>query len=180
MAPPQDLVNVDFYESAIAVIAQSELHRKIIQLNLPNANVISVGGNIWTEEALSLMESLYSSKKEDVYSIMGSQISHKNTQKTVEWCVSTGKKYSVIEPQSHANFLAALSKNKFLVFNPKTIETLSRIVVEARMLGCSVLTNRDKVGALSEAWVGLSGPALVKEMRKKRETIPQLVVELLK
>lgn len=180
LAPKESIINESFYNKAIAVITQSNLHKSIVQKNLPNANVISVGGNLWSDEFLNKAQSLWTplELKRDVYSIMDSIIPHKNTSKTVAWCKQTNRKYELIGPKSHIEFLTSLSKNKYLVFNPLTVETLSRIVVEARMVGCSVLSNKNRVGAFSESWIEKSGHDLIEHMRAKREFIPNLIIEL--
>ena len=56
-------------------------------------------------------------------------------------------------------------------------ETLSRIVVEARMMGCSVITN-ELVGATSEEWFKLKGEELIDLMVEKRETIASILEDL--
>jgi len=64
------------------------------------------------------------------------------------------------------------------VFFPKTPETLSRIVVEARMMGVKIITNK-LVGATKEEWFKLKGVELVEEMRARREQILKTIVDLL-
>ena len=61
---------------------------------------------------------------------------------------------------------------------PKTPETLSRIVVEARIMGMSVVTNK-LVGATKEDWFSLKGEELVDVMCLKREEIPNILEEIL-
>jgi len=67
-----------------------------------------------------------------------------------------------------------LGGNKALVFFPKTPETLSRIVVEARMMDMRVITNK-LVGASREDWFKLRGEELIEVMEAKRQQIPGLV-----
>ena len=77
----------------------------------------------------------------------------------------------------HTDFLDTISKNKGLVFFPRVLETLNRVVIEARMMNCQVVTNK-KVGATSEPWFSLKGKELISKMREKREHIPKFVMEL--
>ena len=65
-----------------------------------------------------------------------------------------------------------------MVFFPQTPETLSRIVVEARMMGMAVLTNQN-VGATKEPWFNLKGEPLVELMQNKRVEIPEFVKKVL-
>ena len=69
-----------------------------------------------------------------------------------------------------------MGQNKTFVFFPKTPETLSRVVVEARMMGMSVIVNR-MIGATREPWYKLKGDSLIREVRNMRKTIPSKVVE---
>ena len=63
-----------------------------------------------------------------------------------------------------------MAKNKKLIFLPTIPETLSRICVEAKMMGCSVITN-GMVGAKYEEWYHLKGQELIDTMVNKRDLI---------
>ena len=76
-------------------------------------------------------------------------------------------------------FLLRLGESEKFIFLPKTPETLSRIAVEARMMGLTVITN-NLVGATGEEWFSLKGEDLIEVIRKKRIEIPDIVTELLK
>ena len=66
--------------------------------------------------------------------------------------------------------------NKSLVFLPETPETLSRVIVEARMMNMGVVTNK-LVGAASEPWYSLKGHDLIKVFHDKRDEITDIVLE---
>ena len=66
--------------------------------------------------------------------------------------------------------------HKSLVFLPETPETLSRIVVEARMMNMGVVTNK-MIGAASEPWYALKGHELIDIMIQKRTDITNTVLE---
>ena len=173
-APQNEIVNVDFYKHAAAVLCQSQFHLNIIKKNLDLANLVSLGGNIWSESSLDLMEKMASKKKADVCSIMDSPILHKNTQEAVYFCEHKERPYKLISSQDYETFLDKLSDNKTLVFFPKTPETLSRVVVEARMMGMSVVVNK-MIGATREGWYKLKGKELIDFMRSKRIDIKEKV-----
>ena len=71
--------------------------------------------------------------------------------------------------------MVRLGSNTGFVFFPKTPETLSRIVVEARMMGLKVVTN-GLVGATKENWFKYKGSELIDIMRAKRQQIPNIVL----
>ena len=180
LAPEDQIINRDFYSKAKAVICQSKLHMRVVERNLCLDNIVSVSGNLWSEELLDYLEEISTSQenKSDVCSIMYSSIPNKNIEDSILYCKINGLKSEKIMPCSHKEFLTRLNNNKTLVFFPKTLETLSRIVVEARMLNCKVVTNR-KIGATSEDWFKLKGKPLIDKMREKRLQIPEIVLRYL-
>ncbi len=179
-APEDQIVNKQFYECSKAIICQSKLHMRVVDRNLNLDNIVSVSGNLWSEELLDYLEEISTSQedKEGVCSIMYSDIANKNVEESILYCKVNNLKYEKIMPCSHKQFLTQLNKNKTLIFFPKTLETLSRIVVEARMLNCRVVTNK-KIGATSEEWFKLKGTPLVQKMREKRLQIPEIVLKYL-
>ena len=76
-------------------------------------------------------------------------------------------------------FLAKIGQNDTFLFFPETMETLCRVVVEARMMNMRTITN-GVLGATSEDWFSLKGKELVKFMREKRESIPKYILETIK
>ena len=72
-----------------------------------------------------------------------------------------------------------MRKFNALVFFPKSPEILSRVVVEARMMGMKTMTTKN-VGAIHEEWFSKKGPDLIDEMRNKRIEIPKRILESLK
>ena len=180
LAPEDQIINRDFYGKAKAVICQSRLHMQVAEKNLQTGNVVSVSGNLWSEELLDHLEQITipQDQKEDTCSVMYSNIPNKNLEGCIMYCKIKGLKVDKIMPCDHQEFLTKLNKNKSLVFFPKTLETLSRIVVEARMLDCKVITN-NKIGAASEDWFKLKGQSLIDKMREKRLQIPEIVIKYL-
>jgi hypothetical protein len=174
-APPSDLVNVDFYSRANRIFCQSDFHASIIKRNLHLDNIESVGGNLWDEASLDLFEAIAEVPKNPGYSILNSPIPHKNTREAVSYCKLKGIPYDLCASNDYKIFLQQLSTNETLLFLPQTPETLSRIVVESRMMGMKVITNR-LVGATQETWFALKGLPLISLMRQKREDIPNKVL----
>jgi len=176
LAPKEAIVNYEFYKSAKAILCQSNFHKSIVERNLNLENTISIGGNLWSEESLRLMEEVSKNDKKKSCSIMNSNIGHKNTSEAIIFCQVKNFDYELIEDKNYHNFLKKLGSNERFVFFPKTPETLSRVVVEARMMGCSTITN-NLIGATKEPWFELKGLALIGIIRKKREEIPHMVIE---
>ena len=179
VAPKDQIINFDFYKNAMAVLCQSNFHKGIATANLLLNNIISLGGNLWTEESLQLMSDLSLKEKQNKFSIMASQNWHKNTQGAVRYCKVKNLEFDLILQCPYEDFLKKLSENNKFLFLPQTPETLSRIVVEARMMGMAVFTNNN-VGATNEDWFKLKGQDLIGVMRNKREEIPNKIIEIFK
>ena len=178
IAPRAQIINYDFYKNALAVLCQSDFHLNIVKSNLKLENIKSLGGNLWSDNSLSLIEELSKIKKEPLYAIMNSDNWHKNTRGAIRLCKTKQWDYVLIEPCEYTDFLHRLGKNEKFVFLPQTPETLSRIVVEARMMGMSVITN-NLVGATKEPWFDMKGTELIQFMAAKKEEICNTVKEAL-
>lgn len=175
LAPKNQIINVAFYNNALAVFCQSTFHKGIINKNLNLENVVSISGNLWSTESLKIMSILNRKVKKDCYSVLQSSTIHKNTRETAFYCEAKGYNYSLISSSNYKEFLSMLSHNDKFIFLPKTPETLSRVVVEARMMGVKTITNKN-VGASYESWYSLSGQELIEVMENKRKQIPEMVI----
>lgn len=178
IAPKSEIINFSFYKNAKAVLCQSKFHADIVESNLKLDNIISLGGNLWSEDSLETMLSMSKIDKKPTCAIMSSTNWHKNTGDAIKLCNAKQWDYDIIPPCGYMEFLLRLGENEKFVFLPKTPETLSRIAVEARMMGLSVVTN-DMVGATKEDWFSFKGAELIKIMDNKRREIPDLVERVL-
>tara|TARA_R110002033_G_scaffold171064_1_gene215689 strand:- start:375 stop:2003 length:1629 start_codon:yes stop_codon:yes gene_type:complete len=172
-APAADLRNYFFYKNAQKIVSQSQFHKGIIEENLETDNVITVAGNLWSLEALEHLRYMATQPKADKVSILDSPIPHKNTAKTKVFCESKDLEVELVADRDPLKFLQKLGKNKTFAFFPDTPETLSRIVVEARMMGMSIKTSK-LVGAGYEKWFALKGEELIDFMIEKRSEITNL------
>ena len=175
-APRSALVNMAFYRAAVAVICQSKYHAEIVYKNTKLNNIKNIGGNLWSDNVLDLMEELLATKKRSCFSIVDSPIPHKNTNGAVHYCQKRQEEHELISGDYHS-FLKQMAANDKLAFFPMTPETLCRVVVEARMLGVEVHTN-SRVGATSEDWFRLGGKELISLMRRKRGEIVDTIIDI--
>ena len=175
LAPKEAIINYDFYKSAISVFCQTSFHKNIVEKNLNLDNIVSLGGNLWPTEYLDSLEEMSKVEKTDTCAIINSPVPHKNTSEAVLYCNAMNIDYKLIDFKDPIGFLKELGTHKALVFFPKTPETLSRVVVEARMMGMGTKTTQN-IGALHEPWFSKKGSELVELMRNKREEIPEIVV----
>lgn len=177
-APPQEIINKKFYLNAKKVICQSKFHLDIIKKNLDINNLINISGNLWSVESLDLLRNIGKNKKKERCSIMNSSIKHKNTLGAIRYCKIKGREYKLIENSEHSSFIRDLGSSSTFVFFPETPETLSRIVVEARMLGMKTITSKN-IGAIHEEWFSLKGEELIEYMTEKRGEILNKIIEVI-
>jgi len=176
-APLTEIRNYSFYKNALKIICQSKFHEDIVKKNLNLDNTLNISGNLWSLKVLEKIRSFCKKEKDQKFSILNSTILHKNTHGAIKYCKKKNVEYELIASTNYVNFLDNLSNNKTFIFVPKTPETLSRVVVEARMMGMSVRTN-GLVGASSEPWFELKGEDLIDYMIDKREEILNTILDI--
>tara|TARA_R100000808_G_C2108297_1_gene123159 strand:+ start:134 stop:964 length:831 start_codon:yes stop_codon:yes gene_type:complete len=177
-APKNKIINYDFYKNANAVFCQSNFHTTIVKNNLNLENIYNLSGNLWDVDTLEYIRKLSKVERTPACVIMDSPVAHKNTKGAIKFCELKKYEYVLVGPCSHRKFLNELSSHSKFVFFPLTPETLSRVIVEARMLGLDVITNK-YVGATKEHWFKLKGAPLIDYILSKRVEIVRTVEEKL-
>lgn len=174
IAPKSEIINFDFYKNASSVFCQSEFHKKIVKKNLNLDNIKNLSGNLWSDDHLELFKKYSRIEKKDKASIIYAREAHKNTLGAEYFCKKNSITYEIISPDIPNQFYKNLSKNKHLIFFPKTPETLSRVAVESRMMNISLKTN-NLVGATGEPWFKMKGEELINYIYEKKADILRTV-----
>jgi hypothetical protein len=170
-APPTQIINRIFYANAGAIFAQSKLHKEVIEKNLNINNVISLGMNLWTDKQLAIIEQNLDNEKKNDFAIVNSTNPTKNTQACVSYCVEKNLDYTLIGSPTYAEFIKQLSSHEKYLYFPKVLETFNRVIIEARMLNCKVLTTANN-GCLSEDWFKkYTGKQLIEFVRSQRQRV---------
>tara|TARA_R110000824_G_scaffold211022_4_gene396899 strand:+ start:2426 stop:4021 length:1596 start_codon:yes stop_codon:yes gene_type:complete len=173
LAPKEQLTNMAFYRDALAVVCQSKMHADVLAKNTHLRNIVNAGGNPWPEDHLQTIEEHLDVSKKGLCGIMDSPNQVKNTEGAIQFCKQQGYEYKLIPPGAHDTFIKELSECDSFAFFPVVMETMSRVIVEAKMLGCKIYTN-GLIGATSEDWFSLKGQDLVDHTRGKRSEIATL------
>lgn len=142
VVPEEEIINKDFYKNAQVVFCQSQLHADIFQKNLRLKNVFNLGLNLWSKEELQMLRERLNSKKTRKFGIMNSNNKNKGTEQTIQVCKENGISYDLIPFLPQNKFYDELSKTETLVFFPTWVESYCRVAVEARILGCKLMTNK--------------------------------------
>lgn len=176
--PEREIINKDFYSNADKIIVLSKVCKDILEKTLKLNNVISIGTSLWSEEKLSYIESICMTEKGYDFCILNSKNTIKGTREAIQYAENNNLKYELLEPSVPDVLLKHMSKYETFIFIPKVLETLSRIVVEAKMLNCKVLTNKRLIGAAYEPWFKLSGKELISEIRQRVKDAIQVFYDL--
>jgi len=174
IVPKDEILNLEFYQKAKRVFCQSNFHKEIIEKNLNIDNIFNVSGNFWSDDDLEFIKKLSLKDKKECCSIIYSNNAHKNYNDAIKYCEHKNLSYNVISHPDYRTFLEKMSENNCLLFLPKVPETLSRIVVECRMMNMKVITN-NLVGARSESWFSLKGEQLIEHMKNRKVEIIQQI-----
>lgn len=181
-APPEQLINLTFYHNAISVVCQTKQHMDVIQKNTGLKNLVNFGGSVWTDDQLIQLQKLFYSRNPDetglaprVYGILDSDIVHKGTKTSIDYCKKNGLTYKLFPLKEWEEFVKDLSECDALVFFAGVLETCSRMAVEARMLGLKVVAN-NLVSAIHEDWFKANkGVNLVNHFLEKNRTIKDFI-----
>lgn len=170
-APPNQVINREFYARAKKVVVLSKVCKEVIQSNLNIDNVHSIGTSLWTEERLSFIAELLAERGvvvDDSYAVLDSANPTKGSADASHWCKDNDIDYQLIKSPDEKEFLRQLANFEKLVFMPQVLETFCRLVAEAKMLGVRVVTRPNMIGMASEddLW-SKSGVELINAISKR-------------
>jgi len=177
--PLEKVVHLDFYRNAKFVLVQSNFQKEVFGRSIKLDNIINFSGNLWSDETLDLILSLSKTPKngkaailgEDDYGIKGRDVS-------IEFCKKVHLKYELLPKTDHHSFLKNLSKYSTYVFFPRSPETLSRVSIEARLMGLSVITS-DYTAAVHESFFDYESNRMVQYIKDKPKQILKLITDVL-
>ena len=182
IVPKEHVINSEFYKNAEAVICLGKKQVELISscLDIPASKLHSISGSLWSSQKLDFISNLLETQsKKDIFGIVDSANPIKNTRKAIEFCQKNKINYELFSSNDPKQFLTCLSGYKGLVFFPAVLESMCRLVIEAKMLNCQVITTPKKIGAFYEDWIHLSGKELIKNVRSNVNKALQKFEDLL-
>jgi len=178
LAPQEYIINKEFYKSAKQVFCQSVKHADILSSNLQIDNVTNLGCSLWSRDQLDEIKNSIAPKNNKAY-IINDNNQIKGTPKAVKYCQDKGLEFSLEDKRPYVEFIKKLGEYSSFVFFPQTLETFSRIILEARMLNCKLITNNLN-GCTYEPWFkNLKGEDLIEFVDKKRDEVINLIEQKL-
>ena len=170
MAPEAQIQNKAFYENAITTVCQSKKHSEILQQNLFINNLSNFGGNIWTDAQLKVLEKNMNQEKTIEYGVARSSNKNKGMPTAIKFCQQNNLTFEFLEEQKFEDFIENLSRVKNLVFFPQWFESYNRLSIEAKILGCKLITN-GLLGAASEPYFKQNGAELLATIKQNNAAI---------
>jgi len=171
VAPEDQIIHREFYKNAKAVFCQSTLHSKIVAENLNIKNVINLGCSLWTDENLDLLSSLQENKKNDKAIIVNSNNPIKGVKQATSYCNTKSINYDIVGPVTWSKLMTEMSQYGKIVFFSQVLETFCRLIVEAKMLGCQIVTNKNNACTYEEWFGKYSGQELIDFIRKQKKNV---------
>lgn len=164
---PKINIFVDLYKNAKVTFLQTKFHQLVFEQNNIISNFYNLDCSVWSEQELDLFDSvLLSTKKEKDICVVNSSSFIKGTQQAIDFCKNNNIKFELISNSNYLEFIKSLRKYNTLIFFPILAETCSRLAVEARCMGCNVVSWY-KFGATDSDWFSLKEKDLISYLRKK-------------
>ena len=177
-APPQFIINKEFYSSAKAVFCQSQKHKEVLESNLKIGNVHSLSCSLWSQEQIDTIRNSLCEKNGKAF-VMNDTNPIKGTDKAIAICETKGVEYDVVDKMPYSDFIKKLAKYDKFVFFPKTLESFSRVILEARMLGCRLVTNKLNSCTYEDWFKKYKGRELIDFVEKQRDVVVDKIVTCL-
>ncbi len=174
VVPPDKRAHEEFYARAKVVVLQSRFQLSIFQRNLALENCYCFSGNLWPDEELDLMERFSGGAKSSKVAVLSSDAPAKGTQAAIDYCRARQLPYDLIREANHTEFLKLLGKHSSFVFLPWGPESFSRVCLEAKMMGLTVITH-DAVGAATERLFSMPPREVIQVMREKEDELLELI-----
>jgi len=171
LATEDQIINKGFYQKAKAVFCQSNVHARVVSENLLIDNVINLGCSLWSDEHLKVLRDNLNTPKKKRKVVIASNNLIKGSMQAEAFCVKIKNDYDLIQPCTFDDLIPQLAQYESLVFFSQVLETFCRLAVEARILGCKLITNGNN-GCASENWFGeLEGEQLLEFVIDRKQEI---------
>ena len=182
LAPESKIINREFYQHSLAVVCQSKIHSEILQKNLFIKNIINMKGSLWSPGDIDILKNNMNKEKKIKFAILKTANKNKGMSAAIDFCKKNNRSFTFLESKPYCEFIEELSNVENLVFFPQWLESYNRLSIEAKILGCKIITNT-LVGASSEDYFKLKNEKMLNKveennvliLRRWREIIDQSV-----
>ena len=179
--PQQNIINYEFYKNAKKIFVLSNICKEVMEKTLNISNIQNIGCSLWSSEKLSILRNtLASSEKIHKFSILDSSNAVKGTAQAKAFCKQNSIEPKFIGDSDYQLFMEQLAESEHLVFFPQVLETYSRLIAEAKMLNCKVVTTPKMSGFFSEEYSNLTGIELIDKIEHQiHKALPEFKKSIL-
>ena len=167
--PENEIINQNFYKSALSVICLSKMHREIFEKNLDLDNITNIHCSLFDDEKINLLLSLRENNKPKDYAVINTSNPTKRTQDVVRWCKSKNIEFDLISHSDNNEFLKIMSQYKNLVFMTRHPEPTPRIAVETKLMGVNLIASKKMISVAHEYWWGWEPTKIADELKNIRD-----------
>ena len=165
-----DLIHSFFYHSKTLWFmsqGQKGWYERVFPLlkNHQNSHVLS---SIFDNETIEIISSLDCNNKNNVYLIQEHPHSLKGTQQCIQYAKDNNLEYELFSKLPYEQVLEKFSQSRGFIFLPTEFDTCPRVTIEAKMLGCDVITN-ENVQHRDEEWFNGDSSSIVTHMKERLE-----------
>jgi hypothetical protein len=178
-APESQIQNKKFFKNAEYVICQSKMHADILYKNLLITNIVNAGANFWSKSDLMHIEKCMEMQKSIKFASMSTNNKNKGTRNSIEYAKKESIDLQLIPALGFKDFITTLGKVENFIFFPQWVESYSRVAIEARILGCKIVTNK-LLGVASEPYFSLQGHDLLKKIKANNTALIKKIRKVIK
>ena len=165
IAPPSEVVNKDFYAAAKTVFCLTSKQMEIMKEHINLNNIKSLGCTQFSKEQMRILSENIDNEKNNKYAV----VRGKRSDKAMAICNKNNLDFDVIENNDYKGFIQSLSKYHGIVFFSHAFESCCRLLIEARVLNLSIITD-NRNGCTYEPWFKENkGRDLLDFLEKKTE-----------
>lgn len=174
-APPEELINVEFFQRVKRVVLQSQLQTDIFARNLKLDNVFTLHGNIWSREELDEFEG-HQGRQNGRAMILSSAYPTKGVREATEIAKQLKIPFDILPQMDYNNLIKKFGEYSCLISWPMIVESFGRTAAEAKMSSLLVITN-DMMACVAEEHYQMSRFDLINYMHEKREELVKLILD---
>ena len=147
-------------------------------LRTSTCSVLSaVFGEEFFEKIIPIIQSIPQRKKSG-WITLDSDSWIKGTQDAKSWLEANNKQYSLIKGLSPIQVLELMANSEGFVCLPRGADVSNRMVTEAKLLGCNVVTN-DNVQHVGESWLNYSQINTLRWLSNRKNVFWQRTLDLI-
>ena len=124
---------------------------------------------MWSDEQLEILSSLANQKKTKPCAVLGTRNPTKRAAETKKFCETNNIEHEVVYSTDNFEFLKNLSQFESLAFMTGHPEPTPRIIMEAKMLNCKIISQKELLGVAHEEYFNLNGKELIHKVRELRD-----------